>query len=108
MVRVVVNRSCCWEPPSYREDSRETRLNFGGLERVSTRCSVKSPVFTPKALQPLAQGREALRAHPGKGTGYHWLTGSAPPNRSSFGIRVPQGALAEPRDPGLWNRTPSA
>src|SRR5687767_4439795 len=45
---------------------------------------------TPKGLYPEAQGREA---HPGKLS-------------ASEIVRVPQGALAEPRDPGLCYATP--
>src|SRR5712692_9259776 len=66
------------------------------------------PFFTPKALQPIAQGRETLRAHPGN----DHVTPRVPVRLRRAGsfldAAVTQGALSKPRDPGLGYLTPSA
>ena len=54
------------------------QLAISGIVRFA---QVSRPLFfTPEALQPLAQGREALRAHPGMDDAPA-LAGSAAPNR---------------------------
>jgi len=56
-----------------------------------------APFFTPKALHSTAQGREALRAHPGNGaTARHVRAGYAGPDRSMI-PGASQGALEDSR-----------